>query len=208
MALARKKSSIQKSKNTAKSQDGRLSDLLRAAMGEFTKKGISNTTVEDITNAAGVAKGTFYLYFESKDSLVGKLWEDHIQKIVDYVSKGLESIAPGDDIRPFLYDILETMLDHSGKNATLHRIVYGGADAAALEACRKANEKAADLISEVFTKAWSNRSFSANPGILARIIYHGAHAVLNDTIMNGKKIKKEDMIGAVKALVETALPPV
>ena len=40
--------------------------LLKAATRLFGKKGVPATTVADITTAAGVAKGTFYLHFESK----------------------------------------------------------------------------------------------------------------------------------------------
>lgn len=36
-------------------------------------KGISNTTISDITQSAGVGKGTFYFYFKDKDDLIEKL---------------------------------------------------------------------------------------------------------------------------------------
>ncbi len=41
-------------------------DLVSAARTLFAEKGYHETTVEDITRAAGVAKGTFYLYFDEK----------------------------------------------------------------------------------------------------------------------------------------------
>ena len=44
----------------------RRSDLLAAARAIFSERGYHETTVEDITRAAGVAKGTFYLYFSEK----------------------------------------------------------------------------------------------------------------------------------------------
>ncbi len=43
--------------------------LLNAAYKLFTEKGINNTSIQDIVNEAGVAKGTFYLYFKDKYSL-------------------------------------------------------------------------------------------------------------------------------------------
>ncbi len=40
--------------------------LLNTAFDLFTSKGINDTSISDIVNKAGVAKGTFYLYFRDK----------------------------------------------------------------------------------------------------------------------------------------------
>lgn len=47
--------------------------LLQAAFQLFTEKGFSKTTVSDIVEKAGLAKGTFYLYFKDKFDLRDKL---------------------------------------------------------------------------------------------------------------------------------------
>ena len=44
--------------------------LLEAAVAVFSAKGVSAASVDDIVRAAGVAKGTFYLYFATKDDAV------------------------------------------------------------------------------------------------------------------------------------------
>lgn len=47
--------------------------LLESAYQLFTTKGIHNTSIQDIVDKAGVAKGTFYLYFQDKYSLQKEL---------------------------------------------------------------------------------------------------------------------------------------
>ncbi|MCD8196196.1 MAG: TetR/AcrR family transcriptional regulator [Lachnospiraceae bacterium] len=47
--------------------------LLGAAFTLFTTKGIANTSIADIAASAGVAKGTFYLYFRDKYQLQERL---------------------------------------------------------------------------------------------------------------------------------------
>ncbi|AHL21750.1 Transcriptional regulator [Thermococcus nautili] len=47
--------------------------LVSSAMELFAKKGFDKTTVDEIVARAGVAKGTFYLYFKSKDDLIKEL---------------------------------------------------------------------------------------------------------------------------------------
>jgi AcrR family transcriptional regulator len=51
----------------------RQADLLDAAQVVFVEKGVTAATLEDITSRAGVAKGTFYLHFRSKDDIVSAL---------------------------------------------------------------------------------------------------------------------------------------
>ena len=48
----------------------RRAEIVSAAVAAFTEQGIAHTAVSDIVKAAGVAQGTFYLYFKSKDDVV------------------------------------------------------------------------------------------------------------------------------------------
>lgn len=47
--------------------------LLHTAFELFTDKGVGNTSISDIVSKAGVAKGTFYLYFKDKIDIKNKL---------------------------------------------------------------------------------------------------------------------------------------
>lgn len=47
--------------------------LLNTAFDFFTTKGFSKTSISDIVKDAGVAKGTFYLYFKDKYDIRNKL---------------------------------------------------------------------------------------------------------------------------------------
>lgn len=61
------------------SKDERRAQLLEAARTVFGDKGYHAATVDDITRAAGVAKGTYYLYFSEKRTvfyeLIGRFFE-------------------------------------------------------------------------------------------------------------------------------------
>ena len=54
--------------------------LMASAYNLFIKKGINDTSISDIANDAGVAKGTFYLYFKDK-------WQIHEEVIIDKSKK-------------------------------------------------------------------------------------------------------------------------
>jgi AcrR family transcriptional regulator len=55
--------------------------LFRCALQLFAERGLSNVTVEDITEAADVGKGTFFNYFETKDHVLGVMAEIQLGKV-------------------------------------------------------------------------------------------------------------------------------
>lgn len=96
----------------------KLEKLLESAQTLFLSKGITDTSISDITSRAGVAKGTFYLYFKDKysirDHLISRCakelfisahnalinepqitgFEDKIIFIADHIIKELEKNRP------------------------------------------------------------------------------------------------------------------
>jgi AcrR family transcriptional regulator len=60
---------------TVKSADDRRSELLDTAFRLFLTRGYERVAVQDLTDAVGVAKGTFYHYFDSKAELLAQVCE-------------------------------------------------------------------------------------------------------------------------------------
>src|SRR5580765_1958669 len=68
--------------------------LFRAALRLFAEKGFAETTVEDITNAADVGKGTFFNYFPSKDHILLAFGEMQLGKLQEAVNHARSSNEP------------------------------------------------------------------------------------------------------------------
>jgi len=64
--------------------------ILRAAIDIFAERGYFNAQVADVARAAGVAAGTVYLYFKSKDDLLISIFERSMR---DGLSRGREAVA-------------------------------------------------------------------------------------------------------------------
>src|SRR6516162_6835501 len=68
--------------------------IFNAALDMFAKKGFAETTVEDITNAADIGKGTFFNYFPSKDHILLAFGEMQIGKLREAVDEAKCSTQP------------------------------------------------------------------------------------------------------------------
>ncbi len=66
--------------------------ILRAAVKVFAKSGFHATRVSDVAKAAGVADGTIYLYFRSKDDILISLFEDRVEKLLTFMATELPKL--------------------------------------------------------------------------------------------------------------------
>ncbi|MBQ1901249.1 MAG: TetR/AcrR family transcriptional regulator [Lachnospiraceae bacterium] len=69
----------------------KFDSLLKSAFRQFTEKGFSKTTIADIAKDAGVAKGTFYLYFKDKYDLRSMLIQHEATKLFENAYTELEA---------------------------------------------------------------------------------------------------------------------
>ena len=81
VAVARKREAA--SRRSPALRDERRAQLVAAARDVFGQKGYHAATVDDITRAAGVAKGTFYLYFDEKREIYYELVRSFLQHVKD-----------------------------------------------------------------------------------------------------------------------------
>ena len=91
-------------KRTVKDPKIRRIEILAAAEELFRNQGYANTTVEAIIQQVGVAKGTFYYYFKSKEAILDAL----VHSMVDQLCEEYEKIA--DDPKMSAMDKLRQML--------------------------------------------------------------------------------------------------
>src|SRR5205823_12193687 len=90
-----------------------LRKILDAARDEFGERGFSETSIVGITQRAGVALGTFYTYFESKEALFQALVRDMSAQVRESVGPALSDARDGlDGERRALEAFLKFVRDH------------------------------------------------------------------------------------------------
>jgi TetR/AcrR family transcriptional regulator, fatty acid metabolism regulator protein len=63
--------------------------IIEAAVRVFARKGYYNSRVSDIAREAGIAAGTIYLYFKTKDEILVTLFRDKMAEFVDSLRKAI-----------------------------------------------------------------------------------------------------------------------
>ncbi len=97
--------------------------LLSAAFSLFVEKGVKNTTIQDIVDRAGVAKGTFYLYFKDKDDLEEYLTTARSNELIcDAISYANKNSNGNFEDR--LINALDYIIDVFSKDKLLLNFIY------------------------------------------------------------------------------------
>jgi AcrR family transcriptional regulator len=116
--------------------------ILDAAIAEFGERGFSESSIVSITSRAKVALGTFYTYFDSKESLFAALVEDMSLQVRQAVAPAL---SEGSDAIDAERRALAAYLDFAGKHQHVYRII-DEAEFVAPEAYRRHYETVAARI--------------------------------------------------------------
>jgi AcrR family transcriptional regulator len=95
--------------------------ITEAARTVFDAKGFNNATMDDIAEAAGVAKGTVYLYFPSKREIFLETFRQGTLALQEEVARNM---AAEDDTEAKIRAFIRTRLDYSERNRGFIRIYY------------------------------------------------------------------------------------
>ena len=98
---------------TSKAKEARRTALLMAALDRVYRHGFAASRMDDIADAAGVAKGTLYLSFESKEALFAALIEDIAMPNVARLEAALASAPSLDDGLARLTGMAGTIIQQS-----------------------------------------------------------------------------------------------
>lgn len=90
--------------------------ILSAATRVFARRGFFNAQVADVAREAGVAAGTVYLYFRSKDDLLTSIFEESMNRALEQTERALEGVT---DPIERLHRLARVHLGHLGSQRDL-----------------------------------------------------------------------------------------
>jgi len=109
-----------KKKETSHRESKREREILEAARVLFSKKGYSDTTLQEIAERVGITKGTIYLYFQNKEDLIASVIEEEVQKLLDDLTKIKNADMPVDRM---LTEMILKILERLGRKREIYRLL-------------------------------------------------------------------------------------
>jgi AcrR family transcriptional regulator len=152
----------------------RREQILDAASQVFLDRGLAQATMADVAEAAGVAKGTVYLYFDSKSALLTALRTRYIGRWLEQSSRLEASTGRGGhtgQLRSFLGE----MYDFSAANQRLHHLLFHDAEVSEDEPLEQARAALARFV----TRGAQAGEFAVDdPEETASFLLDGLHGLL------------------------------
>ena len=150
----------------------RRGQILDAGARLLVAKGFSAMTVADVVEAAGIAKGTFYLYFDTKEALVAGLQARYQDALIARVTAILT--GSGDHLHR-LDRFIATTVDYHRSQVDLHHALYHGTGMREDESVRRLSDLLAAFVADGVT---AGAFHVADPALAAAYVLHGLHGVL------------------------------
>ncbi len=159
---------------------------MSAAVRLFLSEGVAATTIEQITSAAEVAKGTFYLYFSSKDDVLAALADRFGQQLLEKIKAAQK---PSDDFRGKLETWAKSCVTGYLDSIRLHDILFYGSRPSTRDGLVDnivIDHLAALLEAGLDAKAWS----LDDAHFTAVFLFSGLHAVVDDAYLKEKRVNR------------------
>lgn len=104
---------------------GKQKDVLRASLTLFADQGYDNTTTSDIAKAAGVAEGTVYKHYKTKEQLLEALLTPFVQQVfpraaAEFMTVLQENQSP--DFADFVHFVIKDRLTFATNNLKLVKV--------------------------------------------------------------------------------------
>ena len=154
---------------------------MQIALKRFATDGYHATKISDIVTEAGVAQGTFYLYFKSKEALALEIVEDGQQQLLDVIAQGYRrETGTVSDMVQVSEALLQRIFLFAESNRYLMELLLGGSSVS--EALRQAIGDTRAAMENAFLQ---NIRRAIELGMLPAAIDAGFRAVLIMSLIEG-----------------------
>ena len=162
--------------------------ILRAATKVFAVNGYFNAKVSDIAGEAGIADGTVYLYFKSKDEILHSIFD---RAMAEFIAEGRREIAEIESPAARLTRIAELHLSRLGADrdmAIVFQVELRGSTKFMQEFSAAGFAEYLDIIRTTIADGQNNGEFRTDikPVIAAKILYGALDEMVTNWVLSSK----------------------
>lgn len=173
--------------------------ILRAAIKVFAGKGYFNSKVADIAKEAGVADGTVYLYFKSKDDILHSFFDRAME---NFIAEGKKELAEIESAEEKLRRIAQLHLERLGADrelAIVFQVELRGSTKFMQEFSAAGFAEYLDIIRETISEGQRQGVFRKDlkPIVGAKILYGALDEMVTNWILSNKSYSLAPMADEV-----------
>jgi AcrR family transcriptional regulator len=188
-----------KGQSRTKPPEQRRGDLMNAAQRLFLEHGIGPVTIEQITSSAGVAKGTYYLYFLSKEDLLTALRGRFARELHAKICAAIAAVKSPQDWKGKLAAWAMAIVAGYLDSLRLHDILFYASHPRTREGLvdNIIIDDLCDLLEAgVAAGAWS----VDDARFTAVFFFNGLHGVVDESFMNKKRVNPSQLARKLERL--------
>ena len=151
--------------------------ILDAAASLLVANGLAATSVDAVAQRAGIAKGTVYLYFESRSDLLAALRSRYAEGLADRARSILEHADPADpgSVTDTFERLAAELLDYVHANQRLYHVLFHEAPGHQ----EQAREPLRHLVAGLLSQAMDQGALTpTDAGVLAGFLLDGLHGAM------------------------------
>ena len=171
--------------------DVRREQILDAAERVLVERGLATTTMADVAEAAAVAKGTVYLYFDSKAELLAGLRARYFERFAALLGE------PPDPAR--VERLVAASYDFALANHALHHVLFHEAGFGEADAFARIRMVLAELVE---AGRASGEVEVADPDLATEFLLHGLHGVLAAALHRPRPQRRRLVAGATELICQ------
>ena len=173
--------------------------ILRAAIKVFAGKGYFNSKVADIAGEAGIADGTVYLYFKSKDEILHSIFD---RAMAEFIAEGRRELAVIADPSAKLHRIAELHLEKLGADrdlAIVFQVELRGSTKFMQEFSAAGFAEYLDIVRKTIADGQQSGAFRSDlkPIVCAKILYGALDEMVTNWILSKKSYQLGPMADEV-----------
>jgi TetR/AcrR family transcriptional regulator, fatty acid metabolism regulator protein len=162
--------------------------ILRAAIKVFARRGYFNSKVADIAREAGIADGTVYLYFKSKDEVLHSIFD---QAMDEFIAEGKRELATLSEPRAKLQRIAELHLERLGADrdlAVVFQVELRGSTKHMQEFSAAGFGEYLDIIRQTIVEGQKAGVFrnDIKPIVAAKVLYGSLDEMVTNWVLSNK----------------------
>ena len=188
-------------------RDEKRERILAGAVEAFAAHGFHRARVSDVAKAAGVADGTIYLYFENKDELLARIFEQTLER---FWERGEPYVYEAEGADEQLRRLVELHLKFLGENRSLaavfqvdlrHSPHFLG------DVSRRVFRRHLDKLAALIRLGQEQGVFAPDipPGEGAKMVFGAIDQLVTSWVLSRRNYRLDAMVGVAQRFVSRAL---